>query len=126
MKITLLLEPQPKGRPRFGRGFARTPEKTRRFERDVALLLREVFRAPKWPTQEPVKVEIILVSSRPKRPKRRYPSKYDLDNAVKAVSDAANGIVWKDDTQIVTLNAHKRFDEEHAGPAIHFSVEVIE
>ena len=32
--------------------------------------------------------------------------KGDLDNAVKALMDAGNGILWKDDKQIICIEAH--------------------
>lgn len=33
----------------------------------------------------------------------------DIDNLLKAVFDSLNGIAWKDDGQIVWLQAHKRY-----------------
>ena len=36
----------------------------------------------------------------------------DLDNLVKALTDACNGIVWRDDAQIVRLMAEKRYGEQ--------------
>ena len=41
-------------------------------------------------------------SERPKKP--------DLDNVVKAVQDALNGVIYKDDVQIVSLHATKKYD----------------
>ena len=38
-------------------------------------------------------------------------TKPDLDNYVKAVLDAANGVVVKDDAQVTTIIASKRFDD---------------
>lgn len=38
-------------------------------------------------------------------------SRPDLDNLVKLVCDALNGIVWIDDAQIVNLTAIKRYDD---------------
>ena len=42
-------------------------------------------------------------SERPKKP--------DLDNVVKAVQDALNGVIYKDDVQIVSLHATKKYDK---------------
>ena len=36
----------------------------------------------------------------------------DLDNLIKALTDACNGIVWRDDAQIVRLMAEKRYSEQ--------------
>lgn len=38
------------------------------------------------------------------------PKKPDLDNVVKAVQDALNGVIYKDDAQIVSLHATKKYD----------------
>ena len=33
----------------------------------------------------------------------------DLDNIVKAVKDGANGVTWKDDSQVIDMRASKRY-----------------
>lgn len=38
---------------------------------------------------------------------RRTAHRYDLDNVVKAVLDAANGIVWQDDHQVASIVADR-------------------
>ena len=38
-------------------------------------------------------------------------TKPDIDNYVKQVFDALNGLVWEDDAQIVLINAAKFYDE---------------
>ena len=35
--------------------------------------------------------------------------KPDLDNIIKLISDALNGIAWRDDSQITTVQASKRY-----------------
>jgi len=91
--FSLHLRPVPKGRPRLGRGHAYTPAATRAYEEHIAWAYKEaggplheglldvtmVFRAQRWPG--------------------------DLDNLVKAVLDALNGIAWRDDRQIRELHA---------------------
>lgn len=42
-----------------------------------------------------------------------YP-RLDCDNAVKSIQDAMNGIVFKDDNQVVELHAKKRYGEQDA------------
>lgn len=45
----------------------------------------------------------------------------DLDNRLKIVMDALNGVLWADDMQIVELHAY-RYDAPKAG-ALHLTVE---
>jgi Holliday junction resolvase RusA-like endonuclease len=48
----------------------------------------------------------------------------DLDNVVKAVKDAAKGVLWLDDSQVCVLEATKRTQAQGDAPAI--LVEVTE
>lgn len=41
-----------------------------------------------------------------------YTSRSDADNIAKLIGDALNGIVWRDDAQIVTLQVTKRYSIE--------------
>jgi Holliday junction resolvase RusA-like endonuclease len=38
----------------------------------------------------------------------------DLDNLIKFVKDCANGILWHDDSQVVSVEAHKYYGTEPA------------
>ena len=93
--------PIPKGRPRVYNGHATTPKRTREYEalvRDAAAIC--------WqgdPTTAQVRVEL--------RFWRGDKRKVDLDNLVKAVLDALNGVVWEDDEQIIQLTAYKNYNK---------------
>lgn len=41
----------------------------------------------------------------------RPSTKPDIDNYIKQVFDALNGLIWEDDSQIVTVHARKFYDE---------------
>ena len=41
-----------------------------------------------------------------------HTKKPDLDNLIKFVKDCANGILWHDDSQVVTIEAAKLYSEE--------------
>lgn len=60
----------------------------------------------------PLHVDYIFNVKRPKKSTHPYPSRSDLDNYIKAVNDALNETVWKDDSQIVSMNACKAWDSE--------------
>lgn len=49
-----------------------------------------------------------------------YPTvKPDIDNVEKAIFDAINGIVWKDDVQVVRVSKEKRYS---ATPCVQVSI----
>ena len=57
-----------------------------------------------------IRVELDFCLIRPKSSKREYPTvKPDLDNYIKSVLDAMNGIILKDDSQIVSIEASKKY-----------------
>lgn len=71
--------------------------------------LEEMFSAAD-PTLKPVRVELTFIFVRPKTSKRSYPSvKPDIDKLCRTVLDAATGHLFKDDSQVVVLNARKDY-----------------
>lgn len=118
------VNPEPKGRPRIARGgFAYTPAKTRKAEAAIALVLKTLCQIP---CDTPCALELELRVERPLKPSNPFPYRFDLDNAVKLVSDAANGILFIDDRQIVEIQARKLFQPPGAQGEIIFRLfEVI-
>lgn len=49
----------------------------------------------------------------PRRPKRGRP---DIENLAKAVMDAANGVLWIDDSQVVRLSVEKLYAAQGEAP----------
>lgn len=96
--ITLDGEPVPKARPRFGRGRVYTPARTKKFETDLAWMAKREMIGRK-PLAGALKVEIVFAMTRPEF--------VDVDNLTKAALDACNGVVWRDDSQVVELVARK-------------------
>lgn len=116
--------PVGKGRPRIttrgGHARAYTPAKTVAFEDKVGTAGKEAMRG-----QEPyhgavalhLRISVPIPVSWSKRKQAdaavgriRPIGKPDIDNYIKAVADGLNGIVWKDDSQIVAVNATKWYD----------------
>lgn len=115
--------PQGKGRPRFSKvgKFTKvyTPEKTKIYES----LIRDAATSamgPMEPLETAVSVHLYLYFSVPasysKKRKEdcltgveRPTKKPDVDNVAKAYLDAMNGVVYKDDAQIVYLTVSKHY-----------------
>lgn len=114
------INPVPKGRPRFSKvgGFMRsyTPKKTSDYETEVrtqaqAVMTREpletplavylYFRLPIPRSHSKKRQEACLTGS------ERPIKKPDIDNLAKSVLDGLNGVIWRDDSQIVSLHLTK-------------------
>lgn len=113
--------PVGKGRPRVGRvgGFARlyTPEKTASYESLVKLAGHQAM-AGRELILGAVAVRLDVCCPIPAswsgkkreqaaRDEIRPTTKPDLDNVTKAIFDGLNGIVWKDDVQVVSAMVEK-------------------
>lgn len=118
-------EPQGKGRPRVSTigGHARmfTPQKTANYETLIAMAAQQAM-AGRELIGGPVLVEMkIMVSVAASWSKKKtaealagdvMPTKKpDADNVLKAICDGINGIVFKDDVQVVNVSLSKRFSE---------------
>jgi Holliday junction resolvase RusA-like endonuclease len=118
-------QPQGKGRARVGRiaGHARmfTPEKTLAYEGLVAH--QASIAMGRFPLFEgPCSVSMDIVCQIPaswsvKKQTQaivgaiRPITKPDVDNVEKAIFDGCNGVVWKDDVQVVDVRKSKRYGE---------------
>ena len=118
-------DPVPKGRPRFARRgtFVQTytDAKTIEYETRVATKERQEIGS-----SEPLKGHLnvflyLRYTIPPSYTKKRkegclngfeYPKRIDLDNVYKSITDAMNGIVYVDDSQIVETHIFKCYAEE--------------
>lgn len=115
---TWYIEPVPKGRPRFTMsGHAYTPPKTHLYEKT----LKELYTGEKF--DGAIGMSLTFGMPIPKSTSKRnrekmiageihHCKKGDLDNLVKAATDALNGLAYDDDSQIVYLYARKRYSAE--------------
>lgn len=102
-------KPVGKGRPRMTRkGWLYTPGKTRQYEKAVRDAYRKEY-GDAIPLTCPLKVVILASFPKPKKAARPYPPRPDLDNIIKIVMDALNGVAWVDDSQVVSIQAEKNY-----------------
>ncbi len=93
LELTLLGDPISKARPRMGKnGHAYTPERTKAAERAAQAQMMDAMLG-----QDPATTTLGLAVEFHCATKRAT----DGDNMLKLVTDAANGIVFADDSQIV-------------------------
>lgn len=107
MKITVQIDAIPQGRTRFYRGVAVDPPKCKQFKETFAwLLLREVGQYA-LPFTGAIKVDIKVYRQSSKFNSAIVHQYGDVDNLAKGILDACNGILWRDDSQIVDLHIVK-------------------
>lgn len=70
----------------------------------------------------PVAIQVDFYLARPKSlPKRvrHHTKKPDLDKLARSVKDALKGVIWKDDSQVVRLIAHKSYAQGQPCAFVH-------
>jgi len=121
--VFLPFEPVAKGRPRLSKYGAYTPEKTRKAELNIKIFL-QIKKAPLF--ESPVALELLFKMKRPKSvSKKKRPEhtvKPDLSNLIKLVEDAANRILYNDDSQILEIKARKEYAEEGEAPGTFLKI----
>ncbi len=127
ISITVFGNAVPKGRPRVAlRGkhpVVYTPTKTREWEQLIKLAA--AGKVKKLITG-PIDLYVAFFLPRPKTlPKKvvHHTKRPDLDNLVKAVMDALNGVVWRDDSQVVEKYACKYYVYEMRP---HVTIDILE
>ena len=134
IRFTVPGEPQGKGRPRFANGHAYTPEKTREYEDTVKACFWAVSRGFSYGAGISLVVRIRAVYGLRKAEKteiRRMKlcgllaptKKPDIDNILKIVCDALNGVAWHDDAQITEAHIEKVYGIE---PRVEIWIEEAE
>lgn len=119
--FTIPGKPVGKGRPRFSCNGTYTPEKTANYETLVKWAYAEAYPVQR-PFEDPVELVITAYYAIPKSwPKKKQQLaqagelrpmvKPDADNIVKIISDALNGLAYKDDAQVVTVSFEKWYGD---------------
>ena len=130
-------EPITKGRPRFSRksGTTYTPAKTVEYENLIKLSYRESCPdEPLYGNDAQLFVSIcayMAIPSTASKKKRqemingniRPTKKPDVDNIVKTILDAGNGVIWHDDKSVVDVHVSKWYAET---PRVEVMVDTAE
>jgi len=118
--------PAGKGRPRFGRHDGEvvtyTPEKTSTYEEKVQLCYLQQVGRRRFPDNAYLEMHIVSRHPVPKSETKvrralmlsnqLLPAKKpDIDNIVKIIQDALNGLAYKDDKQFVGLHVMKVYSD---------------
>jgi len=85
------------------------------------------------PIDGPVRLAVYAKFSMPKsrwrkrnpRPMEWHTKRPDLDNIIKAVKDAAKGVLWLDDSQVCSLDAMKLTQQQGDRPGLTIIVEEV-
>lgn len=131
--------PVAKGRPRFRvfRGFVQsyTPAKTKLAEKAIKEEFQKSYPDFDKPFNGPIRLTVRFFMPVPESISKKKKSllygkshtkKPDLDNLVKTVCDALNGVVWNDDSQIVELYETKQYALESDEPSTCVWIEEID
>ena len=130
--------PVGKGRPiagkSFGSGFTtlRTPTKTVNYESTVALFASQAMAGRPMllvACEVTLAIRVQVPASWSQKKQRAalagavFPTtKPDIDNVEKAIFDGLNGVVWKDDVQVVKVTKSKRYAEQ---PGVQVTVRAL-
>ena len=124
-------EAVPKGRPRMTKsGHAYTPRQTRDYEAWVRLCWRHAGQPMSLQPLQ-IRLEFYLPIPKSFSKKQREAAlagvllpakKPDIDNLVKAVLDGLNGLAYRDDQQIVALEAAKGYG---AAPLVQVTLQEV-
>jgi Holliday junction resolvase RusA-like endonuclease len=123
VNFTVYGPPQGKARPRFRKigNFVQTytPAKTKSYEDEIKMFAKAAMGVTE-PLETPVEVFLYIRNTVPASYSKKRTeacladqekpiNKTDIDNIAKAFLDGMNGIVYKDDRQVVELHAKKTY-----------------
>ena len=135
MTIIIMGEPVAQGRPRFARRgnfvHAYDPENSRTWKQTARLIsIEQTAGRPLLTEALSLRIDVYRSVPRSWSKKRqaqaldgsiRPTTRPDADNYIKGVQDALNGVLWHDDSQIVSVTASKFYSDR---PRVE--IEVVE
>ena len=130
VSFTLDVPPVAKARPRVTSRGTYTPDKTRAFEEVVRVAALKAMREAGYqpaPQGTPVGTQLTFRFPMPKswsKKKRRempglHAQRPDIENLMKGVLDACNGVVYHDDGQVASASVQKQWAHNDDGPYVY-------
>jgi len=114
-KVYIKIKPKAAPRPRVTRNGTYNPKAYTDYKRLIALVSRTKFEKSDSALFMHVDFYFKIPKSWSKAKKADIPyhtSKPDVDNLIKSIKDALNGIAYKDDSQVVQVFARKQYADE--------------
>lgn len=96
------------------------PDQSRHWKVDVKLMAQQYAQSPLW--EETLMVDLTFEFQRPKSISKKATwkaTKPDVDNLAKAITDALEGVIYRNDAQIAVAKIEKRYSES---PGVTVSV----
>lgn len=124
MNLSLDLNPVPASRPRVTRWGVYYGKKYTEFRKDavkVVSVLPESLPDITLPLLGQLEVSATFHVKKPKTSKLKHP-RGDIDNYLKTL-DILNGVVWKDDVQIVIIHGEKKWAKDQ--PSIELQIKEL-
>lgn len=108
MNFVIAIDAIPQSRPRFFRGRAYDMPQCKQFKQNFSAQIQEKIGESELLECE-LKVEVKIYRPKSKFKKGVSSRRFgDVDNLAKGILDACNGVLWKDDSQIVELHIEKK------------------
>ena len=120
IEFFLKIDSTPQARPRFNPYSRRAvdPQKSKDFKEALTYLVKSRFKRAPFTGELSVTVTIYRSAHKFKKGVSSH-SYGDIDNHIKGIFDALNGVVWQDDSQITELHVKKALAAE---PLIYIAV----
>jgi len=127
--------PQPKGSTRafVPKGWTRpiitaASPKTKKWEREITVVARQHI-TPFDTSRNAFRVRLRFILPRPKRlgaASSPHTTRPDIDKLCRCVLDALTGVAWRDDSQVVSITATKRYVRQALMEATRVDILLIE
>ncbi len=115
--ILIKIRPKAAPRPRVTRNGTYNPKGYTDYKKAISIISKTKFEVKETALKMKIEFFFKVPKSWSKVKKENIPhhtSKPDVDNLVKSIKDALNGVAYKDDSQVISVFARKQYSDEDA------------